>query len=235
MADDPHLTTELGTFSYGFFKAFLEEQKDKIENFFSKNKVGFLPEGCNYDDIRKAQKKASFKQLNYLIGNHETIPIVSIGIWINSLPEQQQKKIAEETRDEVYTKYKKRGVSILNMAATGFMEAFIRQLTTYNMKRNLSREELMDIYESALEDWEKITLFVQKIQSKDTIYSAIKSKLAQGLPFIYVFASYSAIQPTEEAVSQIEKEKLLEQFNYEVYKELLVTSNKKIVWSFEKK
>ena len=53
MADDTNLTTEVGKFSYGFFKAFLEEQKDKIENFFSKNKVGFLPEGCNYDNKKR--------------------------------------------------------------------------------------------------------------------------------------------------------------------------------------
>lgn len=234
MAEDKDLAVEAGKFSYGFFKSFLDETKDKLENFFSQNKVGFLPEGYSYANIRKAQKKTSFKQLKYLIGNHETMPIISIGIWINSLPEEEQKKIAEDTRDEVYKKYKKRGVSILNMAATGFMEAFIRQLTNYSLRKDISKEELIDIYEQALEDWEKITFFVQKTQSKEMIATTIKSKLLQGAAFIYVFASYSAIRTTKEAISELEKENIIEQFWYQLYEEKLEPENNKIVWTFEK-
>ncbi len=234
MVEDKDFAVEAGKFSYGFFKSFLNQEIDKLENFFSQNKVGFLPEGCSYDNIRKAQKKTSFKQLKYLIGNHETIPIVSIGIWINSLPEEEQKKIAEDTRDEVYKEYKRKGVSILNMAATGFMEAFIGQLTSYSIRKDISKEELIDIYEQALEDWEKITFFVQKTQSKEMIATTIQSKLSQGAAFIYVFASYSAIQTTREAISGLEKESIIEQFRYQLYEERLEPLNNKIVWTFEK-
>ncbi|MBI5797390.1 hypothetical protein HZA98_00615 [Candidatus Woesearchaeota archaeon] len=234
MNNESDLSQEFGKFSYGFFSAFLSEKGEQVKNFFSENKVGFLPPGCTYSDIRKAQTSQSFKQLRYLIGNHDTLPIVSIGLWMNSLPELEQKTIAEQTRNSVYKENKKKGVSILNMASTGFMEGFIKFLTNYNLKKNLSKEELIDIYEEALEDWEHITYFVQKSELIDIVVQAIQLKIARQMSFIYVFASYGAIPVTNMAITKIESQGLLKQFKYESHREKLGSIDSKIVWIFEK-
>ncbi len=227
-------STEAGKFSYGFFKTFLEEKKDQLISFFSRNKVGFLPKGCGLGDLKHSQKKQSFKQLKYLLGEHPTLPIISIGLWINSLPEEDQKKGVEGIRNSIYKTHKKKGVSILNMASTGFMEGFIKFLTNYNLKKNLTKEELIDIYEQSLEDWERISLFIQKNQPLENTVQAIQLKLAQGMPFIYVFASYGAILTMQSVIAQLRSSNLLQQFGYTYSKENLEPKGSKIVLIFEK-
>src|SRR3989338_1512042 len=234
MNEDFDPSIEAGKFSYGFFKSFLEEKKEQLISFFSRNRVGFLPKGCGLGDLKNSQKTQSFKQLKYLIGNHPTLPIISIGLWINSLPEEKQKKVAEEIRNSIYKMHKKKGVSILNMASTGFMEGFIKFLTNYNLKKNLTKEELIDIYEQSLEDWEKISLFIQKNNPLENILQAIQLKLAQGMSFIYVFASYGAIQTMQSVIVQLRSSNLLLQLGYSFSKENLEPKGSKIVLIFEK-
>lgn len=232
--DDPSLFKNLGQAAYGFFKEFLKEKQETISKFFVKNKVGFLPQGIDYSAFKNLKKKTAFKQLKFLIGNHHTLPIVMAGLWINSLDETEQVKVIEKHRDEVYRKYGEAGVNILNMCTTGFMEGFIKFLASYNIKKNFSKEKIINTYESTLREWSIITIFVKKDSTVNYIQEKCKSKINIGHPFYYMFASYSAGKIAKEALKNLQEEGFLKESGYDISREKLNRSGSRIVWIFEK-
>ena len=234
MNDDEDVFKNMGAAAYGFFKAFLKEQKENVGKFFVKNQVGFIPEGMDYSAYQSFKKKSVYKQLKFLIGNHPTLPIVVVGLWLNSLPEKEQVQQAKDKRNEIYGEYKEKGVNILNMAVTGFMEAFVKWLSNYNIKRNLAQEELIDLYEKNLGEWSEITIFVQESHSQEVVLQKCKTKMAQDCRFIYIFASYGAIPIAEGAVLILKEEDLFKQSNYQVYTENLNREGTRQVWIIEK-
>lgn len=234
MADDSDLYENVGHTAYGFFKSFLKEKKDSLKNFLVKNKVGFLPIGLDYSVFQKISTKASFKQLKFLIGKHRTLPIVMTGLWINSLSEEEQLKVVDDNRNDVYQKYGEEGVIILNMGTTGFMESFIKFLSNYNIRKDISQKELIDIYELHIKSWAQITIFVKKDSTVNHIVQKCKSKINQDLKFIYMFASYGARKIALDSIKKLEKDGTLKEENYEVFMEKLCSQGLRQVWIFEK-
>lgn len=234
MSDGEEIYEKIGEAAYGFFKTFLKEKKDSISKFFVKYKVGFLPQGMDYSVFQSIKRRTSFKQLKFLIGNHKTLPIVMTGLWIKSLSEDERLKVVSDNRNEIYEKYKEEGVNILNMGTTGFMEGFIKFLTSYNIKRNPSKEEIIGIYESTLKEWAKITIFVKKDSSVSYILSKCNSKITNEFRFFYVFASYSARKIASEVIDKLIKKNILKEANYEVFIEKLNQDGSRKAWIFEK-
>ncbi|MBU4393362.1 MAG: hypothetical protein KJ920_13085 [Actinobacteria bacterium] len=226
---------KLGEFGFGFFKSFLKETGEGIRNFFVKYRVGFLPEGMDYSEYQKIKNKTVFKQLKFLIGNHPTLSIILTGLYVSSLDKELKKKIVEENKQRIYNKYKSKGVSIMNMGATGFIEDYVKWLTKYNVEKNPSQQELIDFYEKILEDWQERSIFIQGFMQTLIIISKILGKVNVGKDVFFLFACGNAIKTTEEAISEISINNELKESGYKFLTEKLNNDDNERVWIFEKK
>jgi len=234
MADTDSVGEFAGEAAHGFLKSFLKEKKSQLEAFFIKNNFGFVPSGMDFSDYKKLQKKNSFKQLQFLIGkNHPTLGIILLGMHIASMSHEQRKKCVDEHRQQVYDKYKGRGVSVLNMALTGFIDGYIKWLGDLYVEKNPSEKELIDIYEKILDQWNEITIFVQTSKADHTIQSRLVHKMSASMAFIYVFASESAISKWQKILDKITKDNLLTEFDYDISSHNLLDSEYEKVWIFE--
>ena len=226
-------TSKAGEVAYGFVKAFLKETGANVIKFLSKNRIGFLPPDMDYDIFQKIKRKAAFKQLNFLIGSHYTLPIVVVGLWIDSLPEDKKVKVIEDSRNDIYGKYGPKGVHILNVCTTGYMEKFIVFLTRLKIDKNMSHKELTDIYEEILENWEKLTIFVEKGTPAKHLIKNCEIKMVQGTRFFYMFAAYSALKVAEEVIRKLKNE--IKGYGYRITADRLNPEGSRVVWIFEKK
>lgn len=223
----------IGKTGYGFFTSFLKEVGEGIKNFFIKNKVGFLPEGMDYSVYQKIKNKIVFKQLRFMIGEHSTLRIILVGLYVSSFDKDTKAKVLEENRQKIYDKYGQRGVSILNMATTGFIESYIKWLSEYNIRKNPSKLELIDLYEKILQEWLETTIFVQGNMPKEIVASKIFGKMNVGFGVFFVFASKSAIKITEEAIREIEIKGPLKNYGYKYSTDILNNNEDERVWIFE--
>ena len=236
MSDGENFHKTVGHIAYGFFKSFLQEQKENLDIFFVKNKVGFLPEGLDYSIYRKLQKSTIFRQLKFLIGkDHPTIRIVLTGLYLNSLDRDTRFKCVDENKDQVYKKHGREGVSILNMASTGFMESFIRWLSKYALDNKLSQQEIISSYEQNVKDWDKRTIFVKKEHGVNYIQHRCKVKLGEGLMVFFMFASGGAVKIAEETYNNLKEDQTFLESNYIITPQYLNDSKFEMVWIFEKR
>lgn len=221
---------ELGEFAFGFLKGILKESKRNAKNYLIKNKVGFLPEGMDYSEYQKIKNNTLFKQLKFLIGDHPTLSIILTGIYLSSLDRDLKKKIAEENRQRIYDKYKAKGVSIMNMATTGFIEQYVKWLSKYNVEKNPSQKELIDFYEKILEDWTERSIFIQGHLHDKAISSKITSKMNLGKEVFFVFACEKAIINVRNSLKLIDRNV----HRYKIITEIINNNPSERVWIFEK-
>lgn len=221
---------KLGEFGFHFFKSFLKESRDNVKNYLVKYQVGFLPKGMDYSDFKKLKEKTIFKQLEFLIGNHSTLKIILTGLYISSLNKETRKNVIEENRQKIYDKYKSKGVSIMNMATTGFIEYYVKWLTKYNVEKNPSQQELIDFYEKILEDWKERSVFIQTFMSLEIVKNKIVGKMSLDKDVFFVFASCNVIKIVEESIDSID----VNGYGYNFYSEKLHNNYDEIVWIFEK-
>lgn len=234
MSEDNSIGNFVGETAHGFLKSFLKENKTKMDKFLLTNKLGFVPEGMDFSNYKKIQEKNVFKQLKFLIGKkHPTLGIILMGMHLASFPYEKRKECVEKHRNEVYDKHGAKGVSVLNMALTGFINVYIKWLADYNVEKNPSQKELIDLYEKILDEWNHVSLFIQKSKSNSTIRNRIVNKMASSLPFIYIFASESAIKKWRKVLVEIKKEGLLTEYDYQFTSYNLHESNYEKVWIFE--
>lgn len=229
---------DIGEALFGFFKASLKEGAKDAQNFLLKNKLGFVPKGMDYSVLKEMKQKPIFKELQRLIGEkHETYYIVLIGLYIQELDEGIKSKIVEEERNKIYNKNGPKGVAIINLAATGFLEGVIKFLCYYNLKNNTSLKETIDLYEKILNDWEEdMTVFIKSDMTEEIIKQRILSKISGGKKFFFVFASKGAIINAEMYIKKNFNEEVLErEYYYNLSTEKLNNSTQERVWIFEKK
>ena len=230
MTDDTNV--KVGEMGYGFLKAFLHEKAEDIKKFLTRNKIGFIPEGIDYSSLQEVKNKTVFKQLKFLIGNHSTLSIIMIGLSMTSLDKDIKARIVEKNRNSIYNLHKGEGVSLLNLATTGFIEGYIKWLSDYNIRNNPSQKELTDIYEKNLKDWSERTIFVQNNMDVSTVSTKIINKINTGKNTFFVFASKSAIDITENAINDL-KDRLKNE-SYEYSTDKLNNNEDERVWIFEK-
>ena len=234
MTNDSVIYEKTGEIAYGFLKTFLKEKKNDLKNSFIKHKVGFLPPGTNYEVLQKIKRTKAVKQLEFLIGSdHFTLPIVIVGLSMVSMPENKKAEVAVDSRNAIYHKHGLKGVHILNICTTGYMDKFIMFLAKLNVSRNMSKKELIDVYEKILEDWERLTIFVQKHHSTKHIFKICESKMIQNLPFFHMFAAYGALKIAGEVTKKLNKE--TKGYGYRVAQEPLNPEGSRVVWIFEKR
>lgn len=223
----------LGEVAYGFFISFLKEKQESVSNFFLKNKVGFIPPGMDYSEFQRIKTKTVFKQLKSLIGNHYSLSIILIGLYLSTLDSESKIKIIENNKQKVYDKYGPIGVSIMNLAQTRFIEGYVKWLSNYNIDKNPSEKELINFYEKILKDWGERSFFVQGVMTEKHVTDKIVSKINIGKDAFFIFASGNAAEMTKETISKLALDKFFEENNYS-YSENNRNDPGEKVWIIEK-
>ncbi|MEE9525379.1 MAG: hypothetical protein V3V78_02115 [Candidatus Woesearchaeota archaeon] len=208
------IAKDIGAAAYGFLVSFLKENKPSAKKFLVKHKVGFLPEGFDYSLYHKLNKSALIKQLKFLIGkNHKTLPIILVGLYLRSLDQEERERCISDNREAIYKKYKEEGLDILKWTITGFLDFFIKWLSAQSVDKNLSKEEIINIYEKALSEWRELSIFVKREHTENYISHLCKTKIGGSKQVFFMFASGSAIRLADEVYKKLKKENLLTEYD----------------------
>jgi len=159
-----------------------------------------------------------------------------VGISVSSLNRNVKAKILEDHKNKIYSKHGKAGISILNLATTGFIEGYIKWLSDYNIKNNPSQSELIDIYEKNLVDWGERSIFIQSNPNNETptetALEKITTKINMGKDVFFVFASKSAIKIMDKVIT--ENKEFFKNEKYDFISNKLNNNDDERVWIFEK-
>lgn len=233
--DDNILNSNPGKVAYGFLKEFFKDLANGGKNYLTRKRIGFLPKGMANLDFSKVEKTQLVKQIKYLIDQHETVPIIILGLYLDSLNPNDRKEVLPTFRDSVYEKHRSFGVCVLNLAITGFIKPYIKWLSTQTIDKELDIQQRIDIHQKILVDWEERTLFVQNHNSSKYIKQVCVSKIGVGKDVFFIFASGSLIRNVEKSLEELEKEGIFKESNYHHFSNNLHNTENEKVWFISKK
>jgi len=177
--------------------------KKKIKELWDQRKYGFTPSKPEADAIKDVGEKESYRRFKECVGNHWSIDLIRVGLYITELNDEGKKEIVKKIKDGVHRKYGARGIKIVELATTGHILEIIDYLSRLKINENLNEQDLSLEFEKLLEEWVSVTIFVQAGDNEKETFARITKLMDARKERFFVFAYGSAVQTASNAVSKI--------------------------------
>jgi len=213
-----------------------QEIKDYLDE--KKEKFGFTPDKEEASSLKKIGKDPRFCRLEELIGSHESLNLVRVGIHIMKLNDEGKRQIIDKIKRNIKKKYGYRGIIILDIGTTGVIFDVISYLdNTLRLRKGHSKEKILKEFNRMLDEWENITIFVREEHNKGFVWNHIELYMRLKYPLFFVFAYGSACDVAMKTIAEMNVAGLITQENHYLF---FVNSEKdkagkvKMSWRFEK-
>jgi hypothetical protein len=157
-------------FGEGFGKsAYNDLKKVFLERWYenkSKKNFGFPANPEMAKQIYSIGHKTSFKILKSCVGRyHWALNLIKLGIFISELSDKGEREKINEMREQISKNKGWKAINVVNMGSTGAINGIINYLD--GLKINDSSEEVVkQEFDRIIEEWQKITVFVEKMMIK---------------------------------------------------------------------
>ena len=218
-----------------------EDVDQEFEDYITSKLMGLIPYNENEnkkesDSIQKIDKNPKFSRLIELIGKHESLYLVKIGIYIMTLNDKGKRQLIDTIKEDVANKYGTVGVNILYLGSTGVVFDVIDYLDTLNLKGK-TKDEIITEFERILDEWEQITFFITKDHDENHVRENIEIHMKLGQPIFFVFAYGSACNVAMRTIAKMNVERLIRQKDHYLFfvtPDIDKAGRIKMAWRFEK-
>ena len=140
----------------------LSYAKEKVRELWYERKYGFSPKPEEARKLKDISRSGLYHRLIDCVGKHHwSLPLVNTGIYISGLDKEDKEGFKKRNRDYIYAKHGEKGIKVMHLGDTGFIENVIYNLSDLKLKRNLSEIEAGEILDKIINEWTKITIFVK--------------------------------------------------------------------------
>lgn len=165
----------------------LSAAKRRIYDLWLQNKYGFTPSKEEAIAIQRISQREIYKRLKGCIGKHWALDLLRVGIYISELNEVGSKETVERIKEDVYNRFRARGVRILTLGSTGIIVQVIEFLSDLKSENNLNEEEIGLELDRILDEWDRITIFVKRDDPESSVLDRINRYIEQQHQLFFVF------------------------------------------------
>ncbi len=207
----------------------------EMSAYFKQKNTGILPMGVSIRDVKRASRSTTCSVLKGLIGKHKTLGPISVGLSLKYLTDQEKTEYADKNKSIICKRNDPSLLIAFNLAVTGYINLVVSFLSKYSMEKDLSKPEVINLYEKTLKDWDDASFFVRKETQPKTLFKKIEIKMYNDTCPYFVFASHSAINVAKKVFKTKTFQKLALELGYQVDKQRLNSSSKELAWIISKK
>jgi hypothetical protein len=189
--------------------------KNKIISIINKGKYGFVPDPREANSLQRINESPIFCRLKECIGNHWSLNLVKVGMYIMELNDEGERKLIKEIRDRISKKYGPRGMKIIDLGSTGVIFDIIDYLDGLRMRKGYGKEYIASEFEKMLDNWYQISIFVKSKHDEDSLYNDILDHMYRKFPIFFVFAYGSASNIAMKIIAEMNNQGMItERFRY---------------------
>lgn len=193
-------TLDVGSRSYEFLK-------EQVRRISEKNKFGFSPDKKLSLELSEVESTGIFEELQNCVGeDYYCIQLFIVGIHIQGLNKEGQRKIVDKLREDIYKKFKKPGLQVLEIASTGALPSIVKYLTDLKINKNYSKDELVEELDTIINKWKDITIFVTNEDTVSNAEDEIISKMIKERELFFVFGIGNAGMNAAKAIALLYKD-----------------------------
>ena len=192
----------------------LEYAKKRLRELWYKKQYGFTPSKDEATILRQISQTDLYLRLKFCLGQHWSLPLIKVGIYVSNLNKEGQDKLVQQIKDYIFQKYGIRGIRIMELGSTGIIESIIELISDLKIRKNYTREDLVREFENILFEWKEITLFVKNEHTIDDVIITIKRKMEMKKHLFFVFAFGNASKIAMSGIAKANTEGLFSQEGY---------------------
>lgn len=199
--------------------------------------------GCTPSDelatkLIKIDGSESFCRLKKIIGNHETLKVVRIGLYLEKLNKEGVTSLVKDIKNEIWENHSSEGMNLINMGSSGLLSPLIEQLETLKETNKLSKSQLIKEYEYAIQKLDDISIWVNRHDLIENIMLRIKRKMKLMRPKIFfIIAAGNASTKTAEAIAKLNNQNQIRERGYMVFQPQITPfghQKSQYLWTFYK-
>lgn len=164
---------------------------------------GCTPSDELADKLRKIDSTPEYQRLKSLIGNHSSLKLARIGLYLETLNEQGATLIVNQIRSEIVENMGPESMKILDLGSSGLMSKVIDAVKSLKEELNLFQTDVIKRYEYIVRRMELISIYVKNIDTIPNIKLRIEKKIGQMPEEFFVIASGTASSNTAYAIAQL--------------------------------
>jgi len=214
----------------------IPELKVYVGDSLGIGKFGFVANKEEADSLQKIDIDPRFHRLKELIGDHEALYLVRVGIHIMKLNDEGKRELINKIKGDVKKKHGRRGLNILNLGSTGVVFDVVSYLDTLKLRRK-TKDEIIIEFERILDEWEHITIFVTSDHDARTLFQNIQLYMILKHPIFFVFAYGSACYIAMKIIANMKNAGIIIQKNHYLFFHTLKKDKAgevKMTWRFER-
>lgn len=192
-----------------------KDVEQKVIELLDKKKYGFVPNAQEANSLQRIRESPLFCRLKECVGNHWSLNLVAVGIYIMELNDEGERKLIQEIRDRTNKKYGPRGMKIVNLGSTGVILEVIEYLDSLKLRKGYSKEHIGLGFDNILDGWEQISIFVKSGHDEDILYSDIVDHMFRKIPIFFIFSYGSACTVAMKIIAEMNVNGLIiQRYNY---------------------
>ncbi len=200
-------------------------------------KFGCTPDDEIADKLRKIDSTPEFCRLHKLIGNHPTLRLARIGLYLETLNKEGQTQVVEKIRGQIFENHREVGLQFLDIGSSGLMTEVINSLENINNEFNLPKNDLIRKYEYIIQKMKYITIYVDNEQSSQNIELKVSQKMDQFPEDFYVIATGIASDKTMQVIARMNNQKKFQERGYMLFSPNIKPhgdTKKQYIWTFSR-
>lgn len=190
-----------------------KDVKQKIVGILDKNKYGFVPNAQEANSLQRINESPIFCRLKECIGDHWSLDLVKVGMYIMELNDEGERNLIRKIRDRTNKKHGPRGMKIINLGSTGVINDVISYLDNLKLRKGYSQKHVYEEFEKILDKWEQISIFVKSEHNEDTLYDDILSHMYLKHSIFFVFAYGSACNVAMKIIAEMNNDGMITERN----------------------
>ncbi len=117
-------------------------------------------------------------------------------------------------KNEVYGRYGREGITILNMGSTRILIPLIQHLSNMKIESNYSQEDMLNYFVEIVHDWKKITIYHKFKDGVEELMKQINLYMDLHHEVFFVFGIGSAGAQAATAISSLSNEGIIQNKGY---------------------
>lgn len=166
----------------------------KIKHGLRQKEFGFSASDELADRLRKIDSTPDYLKLKQLIGNHPTLRLARIGLYLETLNKEGSTRIVNDIRDEIIKNHGDDGFKIIDLGSSGLMSGLIESLSDLKSELNLLPYEVVKEYEININKLKFRSLFVKRETSQVELEQEIMKKIKQKPSYFHIVAAGNALE-----------------------------------------
>ncbi len=192
-----------------------KDVKRKIIGILDKKKYGFVPNTTEANSLQRINESPIFCRLKECAGNHWSLNLVKVGIYIMELNDEDERILVREIRDRIHKQHGPKGMKILNLGSTGVILDVIEYLDDLKTRKGYGEEHIASEFDRILENWEQISIFVRSEHDENALYDEILTHMYRKIHIFFVFAYGTACKVAMTTIAEMNNEGMItERYGY---------------------